>query len=268
VVVSERNAVCARVEGDRRRRVQRIPALLRHFYPEADAVACVSRGVADDVARVTGLPRERIQTTYSPVVSRQLAGGHAGAAPHRWLEPGAPPVVLGVGKLKPQKRFDTLLRAFALLVTERPARLVILGAGRERRSLLALSRSLGVADDVALPGFSRDPFAWMRRAAVFVLSSAWEGLPSVLIQAMACGCPVVSTDCPHGPAEILEGGVHGPLVPVGDHAALAGAIARVLDQPPPAERLRRRADAFGVAPVVDATLALLLGVRDQEPARP
>jgi glycosyltransferase involved in cell wall biosynthesis len=245
--------------------VQRIPALLRHFYPEADAIACVSRGVADDVARVTGMPRERIQTTYSPIVSRQLAGRTAGEAPHEWLEPGAPPLVLGVGKLKPQKRFDTLLRGFARLRAARSVRLVILGAGHERRSLLSLARSLGVADDVALPGFTRDPFAWMQRAAVFVLSSAWEGLPSVLIQAMACGCPVVSTDCPHGPAEILEGGVHGPLVPVGDHAALAHAIAQVLDQPPAAEGLRRRADAFGVTPVVDATLALLLGAQGGGP---
>jgi glycosyltransferase involved in cell wall biosynthesis len=262
VVVSERNAVSARVEADRRRRVQRIPDLLRRFYPEADAIACVSRGVADDVARVTGISPARIRATYSPVVPEGLAAQAEGSAPHPWLEPGGAPVVLGVGKLKLQKRFDTLLRAFARLREAREARLVILGTGGGRRGLLALSRSLGVAEDVALPGFAPDPFDWMRRAAVFVLSSAWEGLPSVLIQAMACGCPVVSTDCPHGPAEILEGGVHGPLVPVGDHAALAAAIARVLDQPPPAEALRQRASAFGVGPVVDATLPLLLGAAE------
>lgn len=265
IVVSERNAVCARVAADRRRRVQRIPALLRLFYPRADAVACVSRGVADDVAAVTGIPRARIHATYSPVVSGRLAAGVPDApVPHAWLEPGSPPVLLGVGKLKPQKRFDTLLRAFARLRTTHTARLVILGKGPGRRALWALARELGVADDVALPGFVSDPFPWMRHAAVFVLASAWEGLPSVLIQAMACGCPVVSTDCPHGPREILEGGVHGPLVPVGDDAALARAIAAVLDQPPAAERLRARAAAFAVGPVVDATLPLLLAGRARD----
>jgi glycosyltransferase involved in cell wall biosynthesis len=259
IVVSERNAVFARMQGDARRRIQRIPELLRRFYPEADGIACVSGGVADDVAIATGIPRERIHATWSPIVTRGLAAGARPAPPHPWLAPGAPPVVLGVGKLKPQKGFDTLVRAFARLRAEREARLVILGRGPERGRLLALARRLSVADDVLLPGFAGDPFSWMRHAAVFALSSAWEGLPSVLIQALACGCPVVSTDCPHGPREILEGGALGPLVPVGDDAALAGALARVLDQPPTADALRRRAEAFAVAPVVDATLPLLLG---------
>jgi glycosyltransferase involved in cell wall biosynthesis len=266
VVVSERNAVFARVGGDARRRIQRIPELLRRFYPEADAIACVSGGVADDVARATGIPRERICATWSPVVTPGLAAGARPDPPHAWLAPGAPPVVLGVGKLKPQKRFDTLVLAFARLRATRPARLVILGRGPQRQPLLALARRLGVAQDVLLPGFASDPFAWMRHAAVFALSSAWEGLPSVLIQALACGCPVVSTDCPHGPREILEGGAHGPLVPVGDDAALARALAGVLDQPPPAAALRRRAEAFAVAPVVAATLPLLLGA--DAPRRP
>jgi glycosyltransferase involved in cell wall biosynthesis len=258
VVVSERNAVFARVDGDPRRRTRRIPELLRRFYPEADAIACVSGGVADDVARATGIPRERIRATWSPVVTPGLATARS-EPPHAWLAPGAPPVVLGVGKLKPQKDFETLVRAFARLRAERAVRLVILGQGPQRSRLEDLARRLGIAEDVLLPGFASDPFAWMRHAAVFALSSAWEGLPSVLIQALACGCPVVSTDCPHGPREILEGGVHGPLVPVGDDAALAGALARVLDQPPAADALRRRAAAFSVAPVVEATLPLLIG---------
>lgn len=259
LVVSERNAVQARVARDPRRRVRKIPALMRRFYPEADAVACVSRGVAEDVVALTGLPRERVSTTYNPVVTDDLLRGEAGGVPHRWLAPGEPPVVLGVGKLKPQKDFATLIGAFARLRRERPARLVILGEGPEDHRLLARARALGVADDVALPGFVEDPYPWMRRAAVFALSSAWEGLPGVLIQALACGCAVVSTDCPHGPAEILEGGRHGPLVPVGDEPALADALARVLERPPARESLVRRASDFAVAPVVDATLCLLLG---------
>lgn len=259
LVVSERNAVRARVMRDRRRRVRRIPDLMRRFYPEADAVACVSRGVAEEVAALTGLPAGRVAVTYNPVVTESLLRGVGRRTPHRWLAPGQPPVVLGVGKLKPQKDFATLIGAFARLRRTRPARLVILGEGPDDHRLLARARALGVADEVALPGFVEDPFAWMRRAAVFALSSAWEGLPGVLIQALACGCPTVSTDCPHGPAEILEDGRYGPLVPVGDEAALAGALARVLDAPPPRASLVRRASDFGVAPAVDATLALLLG---------
>jgi glycosyltransferase involved in cell wall biosynthesis len=168
-------------------------------------------------------------------------------------------VVLAAGKLKRQKGFDTLLDAFARLRRERPLRLVLLGRGPEEAKLRRQAESLGVAGDVLLAGFQADPFAWMRRAAVFALSSRFEGLPGTLIQAMACGCPVVSTDCDHGPREILEGGRFGPLVPVGDATALAAAIGSQLDAPQPAERLQERAAAFDVESALDQTLPLLLG---------
>ena len=119
--------------------------------------------------------------------------------------------------------------AFALVRRERTARLLILGEGPERPVLRALADSLGVGADVDLPGWARNPYPYMRRAAAYVLSSRWEGLPSVLIEALFCGCPVIATDCPSGPREILEGGRHGALVPVGDAAALAGAIREALD---------------------------------------
>jgi glycosyltransferase involved in cell wall biosynthesis len=158
-----------------------------------------------------------------------------------------------------QKDFPTLLKAFARVRAVRPARLLILGEGKERTELEVLARELGVASDVALPGFVPNPFPHMMRASVFVLSSAWEGLPGVLIEAMACGCPVVSTDCPSGPAEILDGGVYGPLVPVGDDAALAKAILSVLETPPDPERLRARAALFSTDHAADQYLELLLG---------
>jgi glycosyltransferase involved in cell wall biosynthesis len=151
-----------------------------------------------------------------------------------------------------------LIRAFALVRQRRTARLLIGGDGPERAALLRLARRLGVADDVDLPGFFDNPFACMAHAAAFVLSSAWEGLPSVLVEAMACGCPVVSTDCPSGPAEILEHGRYGPLVAVGDHAALAEAIAKVLEQPPDPEGLISRASAFSEAASAQAYEAVLL----------
>lgn len=258
LAISERNTLSVRAAHERRRRLRVLPRLVRRLYPRADAILAVSDGVADDLARVTGLPRERIVATGNPVVTDDLARRAAAPLDHPWLRPGAPPVVLGAGKLKRQKDFATLLRAFATLRRARPARLVVLGEGPERARLEALARELGIAEDVALPGFVAEPFPWMARAAVFALSSAWEGLPGVLIQALACGTPVVSTDCPSGPREILEGGRLGPLVPVGDAEAFAAALGRVLEAPPAPEPLRARAAAFAVGPVTDRYLAALL----------
>jgi glycosyltransferase involved in cell wall biosynthesis len=257
VVVSERNVLSLRTAGDPRRRLRALPQLVRRLYPQADAVSAVSDGVADDLCRVTGLARERVHTTGSAIVTPDLARHAAAPLQHPWLAEGEPPLLLGVGKLKPQKDFATLLRAFAALRRERVARLLILGRGPQLARLTALARRLGIAADVRFEGFVPNPFAYMARARAFALSSAWEGLPSVLVQAMACGCPVVSTDCPAGPAEILAGGRHGPLVPVGDAQALARALLGLLARPPAAAGLRARAQAFDVEGAVDRTLPLL-----------
>ena len=139
-------------------------------------------------------------------------------------------MILATGRLTDQKKFSTLIEAFAILRAQRECRLAILGEGELRASLEALVAERGLAPDVLLPGFVANPFAWMRQASLFVLSSAWEGLPTVLIEAMACGVPVVTTDCPSGPREILEDGRWGRLVPVGDASALAIAISGALDE--------------------------------------
>jgi len=199
----------------------------------ADDVATVSNGAADDLARTLGIEREKIHVIYNPVVTPSLLSAGAASLSHPWLEPGAPPVVLGVGRLSRQKDFATLVRAFAQVRRTRAARLMILGQGEERDRLEALARELGVADDVALPGFVPNPYAYMSRVAVVVLSSQWEGLPAVLIESLALGTPVVSTDCESGPREILRAGADGPLVPVGDAPRMAEAIATVLDRPRP-----------------------------------
>jgi glycosyltransferase involved in cell wall biosynthesis len=146
-------------------------------------------------------------------------------------------VLIAVGRLQIQKDYPTLLRAFAQVRQKRPVRLLILGEGKERPMLEELIKTLGVEEDVSLPGFVMNPFAYMARASLFVLSSRWEGLPTVLIEAMCCGTPVVSTDCPSGPREILREGQYGQLVPVGEPTALARAIETTLDakasSPPP-----------------------------------
>jgi glycosyltransferase involved in cell wall biosynthesis len=237
--------------------------LLRRAYLRADAVVAVSDGVADDLAAHASIPRERITTGYNPVVGPDLVTKSREPVDHPWFVPDAPPVILAVGRLDQQKDFITLMRAFAQVRARRKARLVILGAAIPSnldyaRELEALPASLGVAEDVAMPGFADNPFAFMARASVLVLSSLYEGLPGVMIQALACGCPVASTDCPSGPAEVLEGGRFGPLVPVGDVDALARAIDQVLDAPLPAKRLQERAQLFSVERSVDRYLDLLL----------
>jgi glycosyltransferase involved in cell wall biosynthesis len=157
-----------------------------------------------------------------------------------------------------QKDQATLLRAFARVRARRPARLLILGEGNQRLALEALARELGIAADVRMPGFVPNPLAYMRRAAVFVLSSAWEGLPTVLIEALACGCPVVSTDCPAGPAEILDYGRYGRLTPVGDVEALAAAITASVEDGPDRTALEQRALAFSAERAAVAYIGLLL----------
>jgi len=229
----------------------------RHFYARADAIITNSSGLADDVARVAGVPREGITTIYDPVLTPEVQDKIRAALDHPWFTPGSPPVLLAVARFTLQKDLPTLFKALARVRSVRPARLIVLGDGKERAKLEALARELGVSADICLPGFVVNPFPYMARASAFVLSSAWEGLPGVLIEAMACGCPVVSTDCPSGPAEILDRGAYGKLVPVGDEAALAEAILATLDAPVDRNRLRARAALFSEDDKIDQYLQVL-----------
>ena len=205
------------------------------------------------------MARERIRTVYNPVVSADLDRKARESPPHPWFDDRPCPVILAIGRMKKVKDFSTLLRAFARLLVQRPARLIVLGEGRLRPSLQSLAWELGIAERVDFPGFQENPYAFLAKADLFVLSSRHEALPTVLIEAMACGCPVVSTDCPSGPREILEDGRLGPLVPVGDTEALAKAMARVLDEPPSRDLLRERASFFSVERAVERYERLLLG---------
>jgi glycosyltransferase involved in cell wall biosynthesis len=229
-----------------------------------DAVVAVSNGVADDINRRTGFPRKRINTVYNPSVTPHLVGKSKEKLNHPWFAPGQPPVILGAGRLGRAKDFPNLIQAFAKVRQQRPVRLMILGeakhprkTSKRRTQLTALAESLGVSEDLALPGFAQNPYKYMANAGVFVLSSLYEGLPNVLIEALACGCPVVSTDCPSGPLEILDNGKYGALVPMADATALADAIVSVLKRPPSAELLRERANLFTVDKSVDRYETLL-----------
>lgn len=238
-------------------------ALARTFiaraYRAADATIAISRGVADDLCAL-GLGKDRVVQIYNPLDVAAITSRAAEPVEHAWLRPGAPPLIVTAAKLKPQKDYPTLLAAFARVRATRQVHLAILGEGEERQRIERRARELGIGDDIWMPGFVANPFAWMARASVFVLSSAWEGLSNALLEALACGCPVVSTDCPSGPREILAGGQYGTLVRVGDDAALAQAIVATLDAPPSRQRLVARAADFGVDEAVDAYLSVLRSV--------
>jgi glycosyltransferase involved in cell wall biosynthesis len=228
VICTVHNALTTAAPTSSNLRSRIMPLFLRVFYPSADEVVAVSKGVAGELSKATGFPRERIRVIYNPVITDDLLSARTRTPPHPWLTDGGPPVVLGAGRLTRQKDFESLIRAFAQVRQHRPARLLILGEGPERPALEALVQQLGLAAEVSLPGFVRGAHECMAKAAVFVLSSIWEGLPTVLIEALAVGTQVVSTDCPSGPREILRGGELGRLVPPGDLAALTAGILGAL----------------------------------------
>jgi glycosyltransferase involved in cell wall biosynthesis len=263
LVITQRTQLSVYLQKGAKRRQRAVLGPIRRCYPWADDIVAVSNGVADDLAATASIPRQRITTIYNPVVTPELAEQAKAPLEHLWFTSESPPVILAAGRLHYQKDFPTLLKAFAQVRAVRPARLVILGEGEERNTLEALTRQLGLADDVVLPGFVDNPFAYMARSSVFVLSSLYEGLPAVLIQSMACGCPVVSTNCPSGPAEILGDGTYGPLVPAGDDTALAKAILTVLATPPDCEKLRARASRFSQEQAVERYLEVLCGKHAQ-----
>ena len=218
---------------------------VRFLFPRADAVIANSRGVA---AGIEGLFRG-IQpwVIRNPTVTPELQRHAAEALSHPWFGPGQPPVILGIGRLVRAKGFDTLIRAFARVRGQRPCRLLILGKGHLLPELGALGERLSVGEDVAFPGFVNNPYAYLARSALFVLSSRWEGAPNALVEALALGTPSVATDCLSGPREILQNGRYGPLVPVDDVEALAAAMLATLDHPLPAATLREAAADYTLA---------------------
>jgi glycosyltransferase involved in cell wall biosynthesis len=251
VICVEHNHVGAEQNG-RESWVQRLAWWL---YPSADAVVAVSQGVKESVEASLKPMRGKVKVIFPPVVDEELLAEAEAPVEHPWLRQEIP-VFVAAGRLSPQKDFATLLDAFHQMRRHRQAHLLILGEGPCRGALEAQVSALKLSEDVAMPGFAANPYAYMRHASAFVLSSRHEGMPAVLIEAMACGCPVISTDCPSGPSEILEGGRYGALVPVGDAASLASAMIQTLDAPIPAERLRRKAMEFTTARATNAFLDL------------
>ncbi|MDR3230512.1 MAG: glycosyltransferase [Synergistaceae bacterium] len=217
----------------------------RLLYPLASACVCISRGVAEEMKALGLVEPEKIRVIYNPVLTDDLLARMEAPLDHPWFGEGSPPVVLGVGRLGYQKNFAMLIRAFASLAPRRPEpRLLILGEGRERAMLEGLIREKNLTDRAALPGYVPNPCSYMKRAALFVLTSRFEGFGNVVAEALACGCTVVSTDCRSGPAEILENGRYGYLAKTDDEADVARAMEEALQHPLPAEELKKRAAFF------------------------
>jgi len=228
------------------------------WYRRADRVVAVSAGVGDDLIRTLRLPKRSLAVVPNGLDLEAVRRLAAETTDHRWLVDHDVPVILAVGRLATQKAFDQLIEAFAVLRRTRSARLLILGEGRIRRSLEAQVQALGLQDDVDLPGETSNVFAYMARADLFVLSSRWEGFPNVLVEALACGCPVVATDCPSGPSEILDGGRYGSLVPVDDVPALTAAMEATLGAPLSRDVLMGRAATYSIDAMADAYCRLLV----------
>ena len=240
LVVSERNSLANRPAG---MTGWILRAMMKQLYPHADAVVAVSQAMAKELVNELGLSATKVASIPNPVDITALQALAQEYPNHPWFSAGQPPVVLSVGRLEPQKDYPTLLTAFAKLRSTSEARLIILGEGSQRKELEQRVAQLGLTGAVDLVGFKENPFAWMAACDLFVLSSRFEGFPNVLVQAMACGAKVVSTDCPTGPDEILEGGRWGRLAPVGDAHALAIAMAQALEDPNPPD-VQKRVEAF------------------------
>lgn len=256
VVISERNTTSFLLSKSGMKSFI-LRRLVHLTYPGSRAVIAPSNGVAKDLADLLKWQPQRIHVIHNPLAIEKVQELASQPLDHPWFLQDSVPVILGVGRLVPQKDFTVLIKAFHRVQMQRPARLMILGEGESRAELEALISSLGLDSKVSLPGFASNPFQYMRRSAVFVLSSRWEGFPNTLAEAMACGTPVISTNCPNGPSEILENGKWGKLVPVGDVAALAKAISDSLDSRGQSPQIR--AKDFSLKKAVDTYLAILNG---------
>jgi glycosyltransferase involved in cell wall biosynthesis len=253
-LVRSRTAIFSSIHGVVSHKIhqQRLPArksrakekAALRFYPGNDGLIAVSSGIAQDLITNYSIPPERVHVVPNPVVTAELYDKAREDPGHSWLARKDDPVIAWVGRLSREKRVSVLLGAFRILRQSRSCRLILVGDGPERAVIEELIRDWHLDDCVSMVGFQLNPFAFLARCDLLALSSAWEGFGNVLVEAMALGVPVVSTDCPVGPREILDGGQLGRLVPVDDETALADAMAATLSQPPRPDVLRAAAERY------------------------
>jgi glycosyltransferase involved in cell wall biosynthesis len=254
VVVSEHAPLDSALANHRAWRRLALEKLIGRLYPWAAAVVSVSQGVKRSLVAL-GMPGDRIHVLPNPVLAEEFQHLAKQPVDHPWFSDASRPVVIGVGRLGPEKDFATLVRAFARIRHATRARLVLVGEGVERPAIEALVAELGLADDVLLAGYQTNPCAMIAKSRVLVSSSRFEGAPLVVVEALACGCPVVATNTV-GASETLENGRYGRIVPIGDPGAMAQGIADTLGEPLDSELGRRHAATFTVERSVAAYLSL------------
>lgn len=247
--------------GQRRAKQSYVKNLMRFTYPLATGIVAVSRGVMEDLCLLGGLSVNKVRVIYNPAATGVSPVRESTDVQKNIWGNGFDRHILTVGRLAHQKDHATLIKAFAKLSKVIKAKLFILGEGPLREELWALVKELGLQERISMPGFTTDPFPWFRSADLFVLSSRWEGFGNVIVEALECGLPVVSTNCPSGPAEILEDSRYGKLVPVQDPEALALAMLQSLNENHDREALMRRAKYFSVRKISDEYLSYILHER-------
>lgn len=235
-----------------------LPFLMKHLYPRADRIVAVSDGVAADLSAFIQLPSQHIRTIYNPVDLVQIRQAALLPLSDDWFEEEAAPVFVAVGRLSAEKNFSMLIEAFERCRVTHHCRLLILGEGPARSALEQQINVSRFRDDIRLAGFCANPYAYIHKAAALVLSSNTEGLPTVLMEALACDTQIIATDCPHGPDEILQQGRWGTLVPVGDAEAMAQAMSAYLQQPS-RFAVAERADAFNIQNAAAQYIQLMFG---------
>jgi len=239
--------------------------VMKFIYKRTDMITGVSQGVVGDILHLTGISPEKAAVVYNPVATSEIQRLGKRPVEHPWFCDGGPPVILGIGRLTKQKDFHTLIRSFSDVARTYPCRLIILGDGEDLHSLGNLAGSLGIGDLVDFPGFQKNPYCFLARSRLFVLSSRWEGFGVVLVEAMALGIPVVSTDCPSGPREILKDGLYGPLVPTESPSSLTQAIISVLKAPPKRELLQSASEIYAIDRISRRYLDILLAGSEVSP---
>jgi glycosyltransferase involved in cell wall biosynthesis len=255
IILSIHNPPSAVIGADRRpKQKQALYRKLQRSWSACDALVAVSQDVADDVSRHLCIHSGNLRVINNPVIDDLIFRRAEAPPPHPWLKE-EPAVLVAAARLSPQKDLETLLRAVAIAAQQRPLRLLILGEGPQRHHLESLISTLGLAEAVELPGFVENPYPYIKHASLVPLASRWDGFGNILVEALALGTPVVSTDCPGGPRQILQDGRYGRLVPVGDPAALADAILDTLDNPLPCNCLKEAAEPYTIRRIARQYLA-------------
>jgi glycosyltransferase involved in cell wall biosynthesis len=249
--LSEQNNVSFSLNQERLRKLKKL--MIKYLYPKSHKVVCVSHGVKSDLVNNFGISPNKCKVIYNSVDIHQVRKLVSEEIEHPWFSQDVP-VFVACGRLTYQKNYPLLFRAVAIASSQTKIRLMLLGKGEEERLLKDYAISLGIAEQVAFLGFQQNPFKYMARATGFVLSSLFEGLPMVIIEAMACETPVISTRCPFGPEEIISDEVNGLLVPVEDAEKLAETMIRLINDEDLRSRLaeagKNRADDFDVKKIV------------------